>query len=308
MNYSPFHEDEIAAQLRAGVTVDGAGIRPFMPEQHRAFFAGLRYVFVSVPDREGWPLATMLSGPAGFVQAASPTALRVAATPGPHDPAAGGFLVGNEIGVLGLDLATRRRNRANGRIAAIDRSGFSVTVAQSFGNCAQYIQTRTIRADNARQDREASATIDGLDDDGRRLIGASDTFFVASRSREDLSGTGGLDISHRGGKPGFVRVDGDTLLIPDFKGNRFFNTLGNLLGDPRAGLLFINFETGDVLQATGRVTIAWDGDTATLPSGAQRCWRVAINRSWLTRGALPFVWSFERYAPTTLATGVWESR
>jgi predicted pyridoxine 5'-phosphate oxidase superfamily flavin-nucleotide-binding protein len=305
MNDFPFHEDETAAQIRAGVTVDGAGIRPFMLEQHRSFFAGLRYVFVSVPDREGWPLATVLSGPTGFVHAPTPTALRIDAVPVRHDPAAAGFAVDNEIGMLGLDLATRRRNRANGRVSTIGQSGFSIAVAQSFGNCAQYIQARAIRADKARDPAERSATIDGLDDDARRLIGASDTFFVASRSRVDPSEAGGLDISHRGGRPGFVRVEDDTLFIPDFKGNRFFNTLGNLLGDPRAGLLFIDFETGDVLQATGIVTIDWDAGAATLPSGAQRYWRVTIHRSWRRRGALPFVWSFERYAPTTLATGVW---
>jgi predicted pyridoxine 5'-phosphate oxidase superfamily flavin-nucleotide-binding protein len=232
--------------------------------------------------------------------------LRIDAAPDGDGPAADGFVVGNEIGLLGLDLATRRRNRANGRIAAIDPSGFSVVVSQSFGNCAQYIQTRVIRADDARRERAASVPIKGLDDDARRLIGESDTFFVASRSRAGAGSAGGLDISHRGGKPGFVRIEGDTLLIPDFKGNRFFNTLGNFLGDPRAGLLLIDFETGDVLQATGSVTIDWDAGAAALPSGAQRFWRVAIDRSWWTRGASPFVWSFERFAPTTLATGVWE--
>ena len=59
-------------------------------------------------------------------------------------------------------------------------------------------------------------------------------------------------MSHRGGKPGFVGVQGDTLAIPDFRGNRFYNTLGNLLGDPRAGLLFVDFASGDILQIQGR--------------------------------------------------------
>ena len=42
-----------------------------------------------------------------------------------------------------------------------------------------------------------------------------------------------MDISHRGGRPGFVRVDGDVLTIPDFRGNRYFNTLSNLLLEQR---------------------------------------------------------------------------
>jgi predicted pyridoxine 5'-phosphate oxidase superfamily flavin-nucleotide-binding protein len=309
MDQSPFHLDEITAQTRAGVHVSGAGVRPFMPDQHRAFFTLLRHVFVSVPDRDGWPLATIVTGPAGFVQAPSPSILRIDGLPGPSDPASSGFSPDNEIGILGLDFATRRRNRANGRIAAVDRGGFSVEVTQSFGNCAQYIQTRTISPDGRRggepENGEQHVATEGLDDHARRLIGASDTFFVASRSRAEAGRAGGLDVSHRGGRPGFVRVERNALFIPDFKGNRFFNTLGNFLGDNRTGLLFIDFETGDLLQMTGTVSIDWDPAATAIPAGAQRFWRVAIARSWWRRGVMPFVWNFGDYAPTTLMTGVW---
>lgn len=305
MDHSPFHVDEIAAQVRAGVHASGAGVRSFMPDQHREFFALLRYVFVSVPDREGWPLATLLAGPTGFVHATSPTILRIDSVVSAADPAAPGFVAGSEIGILGLDFTTRRRNRANGRITATDRDGLAVAITQSFGNCAQYIQTRTIGANRQPMaDGHATATR-GLDEDARRLIGASDTFFVASRSRAEAGNLGGLDVSHRGGKPGFVRVEGNTLWVPDFKGNRFFNTLGNLLGDDRAGLLFIDFATGDLLQAAGAVAIDWDPAAAELPIGAQRFWRITIARSWWRRDTVPFKWEFGDYAPTTLATGVW---
>jgi predicted pyridoxine 5'-phosphate oxidase superfamily flavin-nucleotide-binding protein len=60
-------------------------------------------------------------------------------------------------------------------------------------------------------------------------------------------------VSHRGGRPGFVRIDGDdTLTVPDFNGNRFFNTLGNLAVHPRAGLLFIDFDNGDCCTSRSR--------------------------------------------------------
>jgi hypothetical protein len=141
-----------------------------------------------------------------------------------------------------------------------------------------------------------------LDDAARVLIGDSDTFFVASRSRAVID-AGGLDMSHRGGRPGFVAVQGDTLVIPDFRGNRYFNTLGNLLGEPRAGLLFVDFASGDLLQLQGRVAIDWH--PASGPSGAERLWRVEIERGWRRRAAFPFAWAFGDYAPTTLASGVW---
>jgi uncharacterized protein len=293
-----FHEDELKAQILAGQQRAGrAAIRPFMPEQHRDFFALLPYLFTATLDAEGWPAASMLWEQQGFVHAPDPVTLRIDALPAAGDPAADGFAAGHPIGLLGLDLSTRRRNRANGRIAARDGTGLSISVEQSFGNCAQYIQTR-LTAPRAR-DAEPTQPLSAIDPAARRLIETADTFFVASRSRAGL-GDGGLDVSHRGGRPGFVAVRGDTLVVPDFRGNRFFNTLGNLLGDPRAGLLFIDFATGELLQLQGKVTIDW---TAAGVAGAQRRWQMAIERGWRRPAALPFDWTFGDYAPTTLATG-----
>lgn len=283
-----FNEDERRAQELAGLRAGRAAIRPFMPEQHRAFFPLLPYLFTATLDATGAPIASMLWGPAGFVHSPDPTTLRVDALPDLGDPAAGGFAAGQPVGLLGLDLTTRRRNRANGRIAAID-DGITVAVEQSYGNCAQYIQTRTpalrVRA------LQATEALSALDDAAHGVIETADTFFVASRSRAGL-GNGGLDISHRGGRPGFVAVRGDTLVVPDFRGNRFFNTLGNLLGDPRTGLLFVDFATGDLVQIQGTATIEW---------GEPRRWTVAVERAWRRPAALPFDWTFGDYAPTTLA-------
>jgi uncharacterized protein len=301
MTFLAFHEDELRAQALAGhQRVGRVAIRPFMPDQHREFFALLPYVFVATLDADGWPMASALTGEPGFVQSPDPTTLRIGTLPAPDDPAAPTCRAGAEIGLLGLDFTTRRRNRANGRLVAVD-DGLTVGIAQSFGNCAQYIQTRT------PSPRAAAGTpvepLDRLDAAACALIEASDTFFVASRSRTGVD-EGGLDMSHRGGKPGFVGVTGNTLAIPDFRGNRFYNTLGNLLGDPRAGLLFIDFASGDILQLQGRTTIDWHPEGSG-PTGAERLWRVDVTRAWRRRGAFPFAWRFGDYAPTTLATGTW---
>lgn len=301
MTFLPFHEDEARAQALAGHQRAGrAAIRPFMPDQHRAFFTLLPYLFIAVPDADGWPMASVLTGEPGFMQSPDPNTLSIAALPAPDDPAAPAFVAGAETGLLGLDFTTRRRNRANGRLVAVD-GGLTVGIAQSFGNCAQYIQTRT---PSPRAGAGAPVErLDRLDTAARTLIAASDTFFVASRSRAGI-GDGGLDMSHRGGKPGFVGVIGDALAIPDFRGNRFYNTLGNLLGDPRAGLLFIDFASGDILQLQGRATVDWHS-AGNGPAGAERLWRIEVTRAWRRRGAFPFAWRFGDYAPSTLATGTW---
>lgn len=305
MDTSPFHDDERAAQTLAGVGAAGGGIRTFMPDQHRSFFELLPYLFLATTDAQGWPLATVLTGAPGFVHSPDPVTLRVDAQPDRHDPAAGWIIEGAELGILGLDLSTRRRNRANGRTASLDTQGFTVAVRQSFGNCPQYIQGRVARPEAG--DSQSVEQLTSLDAVALVMLRQADTFFVASRSRPDITAGGGVDISHRGGRPGFVQVDGDTLTIPDYRGNRYFNTLGNLLGEPRAGLLFIDFETGDLLQLQGLATIDWSDRAAGLVQGAERSWTFRVTRGWRRRAAAGLRWTFVDYSPATERTGVWRT-
>jgi predicted pyridoxine 5'-phosphate oxidase superfamily flavin-nucleotide-binding protein len=302
---SVFHRDERRVQRRAGFQSVTAAIRPFMPEQHRDFFAHLAYLFIATVDHTGWPIATLLSGTSGFVHSPDPVTLRIDAIVPPADPAAAGLISGQDIGVLGIDLGTRRRNRANGTIRRIDATGFTVAVRQSFGNCPQYIQRRTVQSvpDWAPGEVRSLATLDAA---AWRLIEQADTFFVASRSGPDSGAAGGVDVSHRGGLPGFLHADGDTLIIPDFRGNRFFNTLGNLLGEPRAGLLFIDFSTGDLLQLQGLAEIDWSDATSRHVAGAERSWRFRPTHAWHRSAAVPLRWSFVDYAPTTQRAGTWQ--
>lgn len=303
MDTSPFHADELTAQLLASVEPAGAGIRGHMPDQHRAFFASLSYLVVTTPDGDGWPVATMLFGAPGFVSAPDVTTLRIECMPGLSDPVLEAFMPGQEVGVLGLDLATRRRNRANGYIIGRDAFGMTTEIHQSFGNCPQYIQRRSVHP--AVRAGGATEPLTALDDEALALIEVADTFFVASRSRWGRAEQGGADISHRGGQPGFVRVDGETLLIPDFRGNHYFNTLGNFLGEPRGALLFIDFERGDLLQLQGQVEIDWSDSAAREIEGAERCWRFRVARGYRRRSALPLRWSLVDQAPTTKNTGIW---
>jgi uncharacterized protein len=309
MDRSRFNPDELAAQTAAGGGPRGGGaIRDFMPEQHREFFALLPYLFVGALDSAGWPLATLLTGPPGFVQSPDSNTLHIAALPQTGDPAAPGLIPGQEVGILGIDFSTRRRNRANGRIVSRDVGGFRVTVSQSFGNCPQYIQQRTVvhlPMDMVMASPKTVQTFDQLDAAGTAVIERADTFLVASRSRPGVDSSYGVDISHRGGRSGFVRVDGNVLTIPDFRGNRYFNTLGNLMAEPRSSLLFVDFENGDLLQLQGTAQIEWDGDAAEQIAGAERLWRFNVARGWRRRAASPLRWSFVEYSRTTTQTGLW---
>jgi hypothetical protein len=276
MDGLPFHDGELEAQARAGESSRGAGIRSFMPEQHRQFFPLLPYIFVAGRDAAGRPIATMLTGPEGFVTSPSVTELAIAALPSKHDPADAALAAGAPVGLLGIDLRTRRRNRANGSILRRGERGLDIHVAESFGNCAKYVNVRDqVPAPAASAPVEA---LGGLDAPARRLIAAADTLFLASGAPR------GLDISHRGGRPGFVRLRGDRLTVPDYAGNSYFNSFGNLLREPAASLLFIDFESGALLQLQGTAKIAWEGPEIAEFEGAQRLLHVVIERAWLRPG------------------------
>ena len=303
-----FNADELMAQGLAGGGPRGSTIRDFMPEQHRRFLSQLPYVFAGAVDLQGWPLATLLTGQPGFVQSPNPSTLHIAALPDAGDPANEALSPGREIGILGIDFSTRRRNRANGRIVARDSSGIRIAVGQSFGNCPQYIQMRVLAPPGFDPEPAAPKPVEPLkhlDSPARAAILAADTFLVASRSRPGDGAEYGADISHRGGRPGFVRVDGDQLTIPDFRGNRYFNTLGNLIAEPRASLLFVDFVTGDLLQLQGTAEVDWNGAPASQIAGAERLWRFQVTRGWRRRAATPLRWSFLEYSRTTAATGLW---
>lgn len=295
-----FHAGEQAVQTRVGVRAQMAEmgprvIRDHLPEQHRQFFNALPFVVVGSVDGQCRPWASILVGAPGFLHSADPGHLTVAARPVEGDPLERNLQVGAPLGFLGIELATRRRNRMSGHVTSSDSAGFGVRVDQSMGNCPQYIRRRdfTIARDVRDQRPRAREEFIAFDADAMVQMGHADTVFVASHAPGDgASMAHGSDVSHRGGAAGFVRVENNrTLLIADFRGNNVFMTLGNFMSHPHAGLLFIDFARGDLLQLTGRVEIVWEGTELAHFAGAQRAWRFHLDAGQRLRDALPLRWS-----------------
>lgn len=310
----PFHAGEKAVQARLGVQerildVGRRVIRPFMPDQHRAFYAQLPFVLVGSVDALGRPWASVLVGEPGFMRSPEPARLEILARPVPGDPLAQGLVPGAPLGFLGIELHTRRRNRMNGHVESFLDGLLKVAVEQTVGNCPQYIQGRETEwardaADNAPRDTVA---LDRLDAAALSMVRAADTLFVATRAPADGERPASADVSHRGGRSGFVRVEDErTLLVPDFTGNFLFMTLGNLQLDPRAGVIFIDFATGDLLTLTGRAEVVWDGPELRALEGAERAWRFHIEAGWRLTAALPLRWRFRDWSPNSLITGTWD--
>jgi predicted pyridoxine 5'-phosphate oxidase superfamily flavin-nucleotide-binding protein len=277
-----FHRGELAAQQLAGVSGNGGGIRDYMPDQHRLFFEALPFMLAATVDAHGQPRASVLHGQPGFVYTPSEHTIRISA--------ASTLEAGRPVGLLGLDFGTRRRNRANGVVRSNSAGTLVVDVLESFGNCPQHITLRDVEAAAPQAVHIEDFTT--LSPAARTLIAKADTLFVASTGGEH-----GIDMSHRGGPPGFVRIDGNSLVVPDFKGNRYFNTLGNMLLDDRAALLFIDFYSGDVLELRGRVQIDWASDAA-----GGRSWRLACEAGTFTSNALPLRWKTRGSGFSTMTT------
>jgi predicted pyridoxine 5'-phosphate oxidase superfamily flavin-nucleotide-binding protein len=307
---SPFHAGERSAQERVGARErsERGGrrmIRDFMPEEHRQFFSALPFIAVGSLDAQGRPWASIVSGEPGFVTSPTPRSLIVGAAPPSGDPLRENLRASAALGALGIQLETRRRNRANGRVVWANERGFELHVEQSFGNCKQYIQSRTRkqhRAQGGSERTESQLTARAV-----ALLARCDTAFVASASAEPArGGREGVDVSHRGGLPGFIHVEagpGRTrLTLPDFYGNFMFNTLGNIEVNPRAGLLACDFENGDLLSLSGNARVIWDGPEVRRFEGAERLLQIDVELSLFLEGALGETWSKPEYARELIRT------
>lgn len=279
-----FHQGELRLHDQFGMRDKLAGMaermmHDFIPDKQRMFFESLEYILLGTIDGGGGSNATLLSGPVGFVQTPTATEMVIHTGPREHRPAFDALAVGEMVGVLGIDFSNRRRNRMHGRITALDAETVTITVTQFYGNCPKYILERVIAQRGLETNRERPESQTVLSDEDTDLIARSDTFFIASYVRDGSDAPyEGVDISHRGGYPGFISIDNDSqITFPDYSGNFLFNTIGNLLLNPEAGLLFIDFETGDQLHVRGHAElIETEAEVSQFPL-AQRLLRIQIS-------------------------------
>jgi hypothetical protein len=299
----PFHEGELEVQQRLGLHTEARqnsgvitdsivkGAFRFIEQQRMAVLGSIDQ------DENVW--ASVLVGEDGFMQAATEQLVTfdLSRTVGnEHDPFWKNIEDHLRVGMLVIELATRRRLRVNGRILRRGEQQLELEVLESYPNCPKYIQRREVTKTPAENRAVMSQFYEGdaLGAPQQAIVDKADTFFVASAHPER-----GVDVSHRGGNPGFVRLmDDRTLRIPDYAGNCLFNTLGNFVSNPRAGLVFVDFETGTTLQLTGRAEILWDaGDPDEETGGTERFWQLHIDHWLHIENAHELQWSFQDYSP-----------
>ncbi|MBD2346989.1 pyridoxamine 5'-phosphate oxidase family protein [Anabaena subtropica] len=291
-----FHSGEIAVQTQAGVREEAQRlcnvISSTIKSSAQEFLHTQQLAIASTVDSKARVWASLLTGKSGFVEVLNTQTIQINATPIQTDPLHQNLQTNNDIGLLVIDLANRRRLRLNGK-AEVNQENIKVEIQQVFFNCPKYIQTRHIEKTGIDSLKQPETFIrDALSETNQLWITQADTFFIASYHPES-----GADASHRGGLPGFVQVvNSNKLVFPDYSGNNMFQTFGNLIVNPHAGLLFIDFAQGHTLQLTGKAKVIWDVERLNEFAGAQRIVEFDIEQVLEIRNACSMRWCFGEYS------------
>lgn len=255
-----YHQGEIELQKRFGGTVmagrAGRVIKDKIISGAIPFIENQPFVILSSKDTNENIWTTILFGESGWIDAKDEGQIRFfldKLNSTDSDTFFENIKHNNQVGMIVIELGTRRRYRINGRVQR-NNLHLDFKIEEAYPNCPKYIQRRI--PSFFKKEKQLPSSVSGsiLNEEQKAWIAQSDTFFVGSQSNAGL-----LDASHRGGEPGFIEVleNGD-LKIPDYVGNSMYNTLGNLLETPKAGLLFIDFEKGNILQLTGSTAFLFD--------------------------------------------------
>ncbi len=225
---------------------------------------------------------------------------------------------GKMISGLTIDLETRSRVKLYGRVIAgtrktseerddgqrqSTRGGAQVVikVEQSLGaspikptkeidqcitgNCPKYLNKKGIHPAIPSPKLISGSPL--LPKGALALLAKADCFFISTTNQ-----TSDMDTNYRGGPPGFVRVlsnnSKDILVYPEYSGNNLYQSLGNLQNTPLAGLVFPDFDTGDVLYVTGHTEILIGKETATLLPHSNLAIKLTIASARFVESGLSF--------------------
>jgi predicted pyridoxine 5'-phosphate oxidase superfamily flavin-nucleotide-binding protein len=98
---------------------------------------------------------------------------------------------------------------------------------------------------------ESAPERDALTNEETAFIQARDSFYMAS-----VTETGWPYLQHRGGRPGFLRVIGPTVLaFADYKGNRQMLSTGNLAANDRVALFLMDYPRRERLKILGHARV-----------------------------------------------------
>jgi hypothetical protein len=291
-----FHSGEIAVQERAGVrdiAQDvGESIADHLPPGASEFLERRQMAVLGTVDSRRSVWASVVTDDPGFIETVDVRTLKIATHMTSSDPIVRNLAAEGHVALFAPDFVSSRRVRVNGR-GVIRNGAIYLTTEEVYGNCRRYLQERIFIGNREAQAADMKGRVaTTLLASEQQQISHADTFFIATDNPER-----GADVSHKGGNPGFVRVrDEKRIAFPDYNGNSMFNTLGNVTVNPRAGLLFIDFDSGRILQITGRATIDWSPDRVRTFPGAERVIDFELEQIIDTPAGFPLVAKFRQFS------------
>ena len=301
---------------------------PSLPPRYALTIPYYSLLALGTLDAEDWPWTTVWGGDPPLAQQVAKNTLGIRAdVDASFDPFVqavwqgkdNGEVVGAEgeqggrmISGLSIQLEQRSRLKLYGRmlasalntdeeaqaptgnmdkIPANGRAGHAqliIHIEQSLGNCPKYLNKKRITSH--KPSPRLLSTASHLSQEAMNLVSKADVFFVSSaHAHEDM------DTNHRGGPPGFIRVqqpadenEPSTIVWPEYSGNNLYQTLGNLMATPRAGIAIPDFETGDVLYLTGDTEVLVGPAASKVIAKSKLAVQLRVKAARLVHDGLPF--------------------
>ena len=288
VTHSPFHAGEREVQTRAGVREEAEkrGQRMLtdqLNDQQRQFFPQLPFLLSGHTDELGQPWAGLISGQPGFISTEDNGNDCALHWHNARNPTRMHVQPGDSLGLLGIELSTRRRNRLNTTVTTNDAGQWRLSINQGYGNCPKYINERPWPGELFAGHYNLSEH-EGLSASALHLATNTDTFFIATSSGpatpdgQTQASAWGTDVSHRGGEAGFLQWRDRRLRFKDYPGNNMFNTLGNIAQYPHCGLLILDFSSGDIVQLAAQAEIVHSS------AGREIFLTIKSTRHWVATG------------------------
>ncbi|KAJ6095760.1 Riboflavin synthase-like beta-barrel [Penicillium sp. IBT 16267x] len=304
----PWHDgEEKVHHLLNLPDVDNPSV-PYLSTGAGDFLQRAPLIALGTIDAEGRPWSTLWGGQAGFAGPITDSIIGLRTlVDSKGDPVVKELLdnqnrsinenvvpsEGKMVSGLAIDLENRLRVKLFGRMMAgslndgnVALAQLVVNIEQSLGNCPKYMNKKHIVP--AQSDPTILSDTPQLTQAAIELLSRADMIFVSS-----AHGKTDMDTNHRGGPPGFVRVEsndprGAVLVYPEYSGNRLYQTLGNLQLNPRAGWVIPDFESGDVLYVTGNTQILIGKEAAEVLPRSNLAIRLTITAARYVQNGLAF--------------------
>jgi uncharacterized protein len=297
-----FHPGELEAQARSDETVAaqrlGPVVRPFLVPAGTELIESARLAAATTLDPDGAPTLSLLTTEAGGFGTVGHSGLTIPrAALVPEDVLFANVKGDRRIGLVFLDPSTRGRFRVNGEVVNFRTDPLEVTIVEAFPNCKKYLVRQELTANGRAPGESGEARGRGIAPAHAALLREASLIFVGTANPQ-----GHFDAATRSGDPGFVReIAPGHFEIPDLPGNAMYQSIGNLLLEPRASIGLL--AGSEFVVLTGSATTHWE-EAAERQGGTGRFWRFRPEHWRRVPLSLPVrLTGYERSAHTPVLDG-----